>query len=237
MTKLAIASVVFFAVAGTAAAQDKKPAPAPVAAPAAKPAAAAPAPAPAARPAIAPPAAGAMKPGAAPMAPAGPAMAPPPPPAPPEPSKELAAFMKPYEGTWKCETKFPANAFGPGSPELTGKTTVKFKKDLDGFFYRGEWEAKKQKGMPVGMKGIFFIGWDPGASNLVFTLVDNMGSAGMATGKIEGDATTYSGEAYMMGKKVKTRESMSHKDKEIAHTMEVDMGKGFMMLGQDTCKK
>jgi hypothetical protein len=229
MTKLAIASAVFFAVAGTAAAQ----APAPAAP--AKPAAA---PAPVTKPAPpAPPAAGAMKPGAAPMAPAGPTMAPPPAPPPPQPSKELAAFMKPFEGSWKCETKFPANAFGPGSPETIGKTTVKFKKDLDGFFYRGEWEAKKQKGLPMGMKGIFFIGWDPGASNLLFTIVDNMGSAGMATGKIVGDATTYTGEAYMMGMKVKTRESMSHKDKEIAHTMEVDMGKGFMMFGQDTCKK
>src|SRR5712671_1237536 len=66
----------------------------------------------------------------APAAPAAPPM--------PKPSPELEAYMKPFEGSWKCDTKFAPNAFGPGSPEMNVKSTVKIKKELDGFWYRGE---------------------------------------------------------------------------------------------------
>src|SRR5215510_4667153 len=152
MTKSLIATVAVLALAGTVAAQDKKPAAAP--APAAPAAAAAPA------------------------------------------APEPTAFMKPFEGTWKCETKFPANAMGPGKPEVTAKSTVKFKKDLDGFFYRGEFETKKQKGVDMTMKGVFYIGYDPATQQLLFTTVDNMGSLGTAAGKIEGDTVNYTGEAH-----------------------------------------
>ena len=82
----------------------------------------------------------------------------------PKPSAELAAFMKPIEGSWKCDTKFAAGAFGPGSPEVMAKSTVKFKKEYDGMFYRGDYEIKKQKGVDMAMKGTFFIGWDPGSA-------------------------------------------------------------------------
>jgi hypothetical protein len=209
MFKTLIAAVVVLAFAGTAPAQEKKPA--------APPAGAA--------PAAGAPAAGAPAAGAPPM---------------PQPSKELAAFMKPFEGSWKCETKFPANAFGPGSPEVNAKSTVKFTKDKDlgGFFYRGEYAVAKQKGVPMPLKGIFYIGWDPGTQGVVVTNVDNMGTAGMSTGKIEGDTVTYTGEAVMMGAKVKTRESMGKKsDKEAWHKAEIDMGKGWMPFGEDTCKR
>jgi hypothetical protein len=207
MFKTLVATAVVLAFAGTAPAQEKKPAAAPAAG--APPAGA--------------PAAGA--PGARPM---------------PQPSKELAAFMKPFEGTWKCESKFPANAFGPGSPEVNAKSTVKFAKDKDlgGFFYRGEYAVAKQKGVPMPLKGIFYIGWDPGTQGVVVTNVDNMGTAGMSTGKIEGDTVTYTGESIMMGTRVKTRESMGKKsEKEAFHKAEVDMGKGWMPFGEDTCKR
>ena len=55
--------------------------------------------------------------------------------------------MKPFVGSWKCDTKFAAGAFGPGSPEVNAKSTVAFKKDMNGFFYRGDYEVKKQKGV------------------------------------------------------------------------------------------
>ena len=51
-----------------------------------------------------------------------------------------------------------AGAMGPGSPEMTAKSTVKFSKDLNGFFYRGDYEIKKQKGFDMPMKGTFYIG-------------------------------------------------------------------------------
>ena len=42
----------------------------------------------------------------------------------------------------------------------------------------------------------------------------------------------------MMGTKIKTRETMGKKsDKEGFHKFEIDMGKGFIPFGEDTCKK
>jgi hypothetical protein len=227
--QLAIASTLVLATAGLASAQAPKPAatPAPAAAApaaAAKPAATAAAPAAAAKPAAAKPAAAA--PAAA--APAGP----------PKPAKELEAFMKPFDGSWKCDTKFSAGAFGPGSPEVNAKSTVKFKKDLDGFVYRGEFEVKKQKGVEMAVRGVFYIGWDPGAQQFVVTNADNMGGMGLATGKLQGDSLTYAGDQYTMGMKIKTRETMGKKsDKEAFHKFEVDMGKGWTLFGEDNCKK
>jgi hypothetical protein len=219
MTKIQIAIVTTMLLAGAATASAQTPAPA--AKPMAPPAAA-PAPKPAAPPAAAPPAA---------------AAAPATPPGPPKPSKELEAFMKPFEGSWKCETKFAANAFGPGSPEVTAKSSVKFKKDFDGHFYKGEYEIKKQKGVEMPMKGIFYIGYDSGTNQVLVTGVDSAGGVGMGVGKITGDSVTYSGEQYSMGMKMKTRETMQMKGKEASHKLEMDMGKGFMTFGEDTCKK
>jgi hypothetical protein len=220
-TQRTLTGILMFAAGGTASAQTAKPAApvaapaaAPMAAPTAKPAAPMAAPAPAAKP-VAPPAA-----------------------AKPTPSKELEALMKPFEGSWKCETKFAANAFGPGSPETTAKSTVKFKKDLDGFVYKGEYEVKKQKGVDMPMKGILYLSYDPGSKQVIATSVDNMGGIGMGEGKITGDSVTYTSEQYMMGMKVKSRDTMSPKGpKEVSHKMEMDMGKGFMTFGEDDCKK
>jgi hypothetical protein len=226
-TQNTLTALLVLVAAGSANAQTAKPAApaAPAAAPAAKPAA----------PTAAP--AAATKPGAAPAAAAAPAAKPAAPPK-PAPSKELEAFMKPFEGSWKCETKFAANSFGPGSPEMNAKSTVKFKKDLDGFVYKGEYEVKKQKGFDMTMKGVLYIGFDPGSMQVVATTVDNMGDIGMGVGKITGDSLTYTSEQYMMGMKIKSRDTMSSKGpKEAFHKLEMDMGKGFIAFGEDTCKK
>jgi len=240
-THFTIATVLLAAAAGPASAQAPaaKPAPAPAAAapavaqaPAAKPAPAAPAAPAAAAPAAAP----AAKPAAGAPAAAAPAASPPP--AMPKPSAELAAFMKPMEGSWKCDTKFAAGAMGPGSPEVMAKSTVKFKKEYDGMFYRGDYEIKKQKGFDMPMKGTFYIGWDPGSQQIIVTGIDSTGGMGTGAGKITGETATYTGEGYMMGMKLKTRETMGSKGpKEGFHKMEVDMGKGFTLMGEDNCKK
>jgi Protein of unknown function (DUF1579) len=224
MTKIqhALTGILMLATAGIANAQTPA-APAAPAAAMAKPAAA-----PVTKPAAAAPAAAPVA--AKPAAPAAPPK--------PTPSKELEAFMKPFEGSWKCDTKFDPGAFGPGSPEMNLKSTVKFKKDLDGFVYKGEYDIKKQKGFDMPMKGVLYIGYDPGSMQVVATSVDNMGGIGMGEGKIVGDTLTYTSQQYMMGMKMKMRDTMTAKGpKEIAHTMEADMGKGFMMMGGDTCKK
>ena len=146
--------------------------------------------------------------------------------------------MKPFEGSWKCDTKFAPGAFGPGSPEVMAKSSVKFKKDFDGFFYRGDYEIKKQKDVPMPMKGTFYIGWDPGSQQGIVAGIDSTGGLGTGAGKIVDGVATYTGEGYMMGMKLKTRETMGSKGpKEGFHKLEIDMGKGFTLMGEDNCKK
>jgi hypothetical protein len=156
---------------------------------------------------------------------------------PPKPPPELEAFMKGFDGTWKCDSKIPAGAFGPDTPEINGKSTVKFKKDLDGFFWRGEYDMKKTKTTPA-MKGIFYVGYDPGTQKFLITGVDNGGGFGNGAGTVEGDTVTFIGENIFAGKKLKTRETMGKKGpKEGFHKIEVDSGSGFAPFAEDTCKK
>ena len=170
---------------------------------------------------------------AAPAAPA-PTAAPLPPPGPPTPSKELEAFMKPFEGTWKCEVTFPAGTMGPG--ELKAKGTAKFKKDLGGFFWKGDYQLAKQKDAP-SMSVQFWVGYDQGSKELTFTSVDSMGGTALEAGKPGTDTVTTTGEAYMMGHKVRVRETLWHKDKTGGLSAEIDLGKGWMAIGKDECKR
>jgi hypothetical protein len=212
-----------------------KPAAAPVAPP--KPTAAPVAPPkPTAAP-VAPP-----KPAAAPVAPPKPAAAPaaaavPAAPAMPTPSKELEAFMKGFEGSWSCDTKFPAGSMGPGSPEMSMKSSVKIRKDYGGFSWHGEFKLAKTKAMPA-MSGVFQVGYETGTKQATFLSYDSMGSAMMGVGPISGDSVTFTEEGYMMGMKAKMRETMTKKGpKEIHHSVEADQGKGFQLMAEDTCKK
>jgi hypothetical protein len=247
------------AAPGLAAAQGTPPpAAAPAAAPAPKPAAPPTAPPAAGKPG-APPAApaaaapSAAKPAAAPAAPAAaapaatkPVAAPAPaaaaaaPPAPvaPTPPPELDALFKPYDGSWRCDTKFPAGSMGPGSPEMTMKTNLKIKKDLGNFWYRGEYDGKKSKTFP-GIKGVFYLGYDAVAKQATLLGVDSFGTWSTATAPgATGSVVALNGEAMMMGRKMKTRETLELKGpKEAYHKYEVDMGQGLQLMAEDSCKK
>ncbi len=160
-----------------------------------------------------------------------------PPEGPPPPPPELDAFMKPFDGSWRCDTKFAANAFGPGSPELTGKSTVRFRKELEGHFWKGEYDLKKSKTNPA-MKGIFYVGYDTVANKFLITGVDSGGGFGTGTGTAEGETVTFLGEQTFAGKKLKVRESLGKTGPKAGfHRIEVDMGAGFVPFVEDTCKK
>jgi len=218
-------------VSQSAHAADKAPAPAtaPAAAPAAK--APAPASAPVAAKDTAPAGAKAAAPAAAAPAAAAPMEA-------PKPAPEIDTLYKGFEGSWKCETTFAANAMGPGSPEMKAKTEVKIKKEKDGFWYKGEYKVKKTKTTP-DMAGTFMLGYDGAAKEPVTINVDGMGgySVEHASGATA-EKIAFVGDGSMMGSKVKLRETMSAKSaKEMEHAFEVDMGKGFQPMGVDACKK
>jgi hypothetical protein len=156
----------------------------------------------------------------------------------PKVSPEWEALMKSFEGNWKCESTMPAGAMGPGSPEMKMPTTVKIKrdKDLGGFFLVGNFESKKTKTMP-GMKGTFTMGV-PDGKTLVSHFMDNMNNTSNASGPLTADGGVVTGEGFMMGAKVKVRETVQKKsDKEMFHKIEIDMGKGFAPAGEDNCKK
>ena len=189
-------------------AEDKKPAAAPpAAAPAAPPAAGAPA---------APPAGGGMM-----MA--------------PKPAPEWEAFTKGLDGSWKCETTIPAGSMGPGSPEMKAQVSAKIKKDYGGFWLVGNYDMKKTKTSPA-MKGTFTLG-SPDGKTLVSTNMDSMGGSAWSTGPLGADGGTTMGEGVMMGNKVKVRETTTKKEKEMYHKAEIDMGKGFVVMYEDSCKK
>jgi hypothetical protein len=155
----------------------------------------------------------------------------------PKPPPELDAAFKFFDGMWKCETKMPAGSMGPGSPEMTSKSTVRFRKVMHGFYYQGEYELKKTKTTP-GYKGSFLISYQPAAKLFVITSSDEMGGAEYATSLgFTGDTVTFLGEGYMMGQKMKIRETMTKNDKQAGHKYEVDMGKGFQPMGEDNCTR
>ncbi|MBC8132997.1 MAG: hypothetical protein H7X95_08460 [Deltaproteobacteria bacterium] len=145
--------------------------------------------------------------------------------------------MKGFEGNWRCVTKWVAGSMGPGSPEVITKSTVKIKKEFGGFSWHGDYSLPKSKAMPA-MSGIFQISHDAGGNQAVIVGYDSMGSSFLGTGVISGDSVTFTEEGYMMGAKTKIRETMVKKSpKEVFHTYEVDMGKGFQPMGEDSCKK
>jgi hypothetical protein len=127
---------------------------------------------------------------------------------------------------------------GPGSPEMKTKSEVKIKKEPGGFWYKGEYKAKKTKTSPE-LAATFMLGYDAGLKQAVSVSTDSMGgysvehdSAGTA------EKVSFVGDGSLMGMKVKVRETMAHKDpKTVEHTFEVDMGKGFQPMGVDVCKK
>ncbi len=178
---------------------------------------------------------GAAKPGAAPAAakaPAAPAI-----PTMPTPSKELELFMKGFEGSWKCETEFAAGSTGPGSPEAKGKATLKIRKEFGGFSWHGEYSLAKNEILPA-MSGVFQVSYDPSGKQATFVSYDSMGAAMMGAGPLFGDSVTFAEQGYMLGIKVKVHETITRKSaKEISHKVEIDSGKTFQLMAEDTCKK
>jgi hypothetical protein len=153
-----------------------------------------------------------------------------------KPAPEWEAFTKGAEGSWKCETTIPAGSMGPGSPEMKAPVTAKIKKDFGGFWLIGTYDMKKTKTTPA-MKGMFTLG-SPDGKTMVSTNMDSMGGTAWSSGPLGPDGGTTMGQGIMMGNKVKVRETTQKKsDKEIFHKAEIDSGKGFTVMYEDSCKK
>lgn len=160
-------------------------------------------------------------------------------PAQPTPPKELSAFMKPLEGNWTCDGKVPAGAFGRGLPAIHNSGGIRFEKNYDGFFYRGEYEMKTEKGVaqPVElpMKGEIVLGWDPRAQQVLVWHFNGNGTTNFSTGKPQGNTLVTLGG---LGNDVKTRETHIVKsEKAHFHKFELDLGKGWIPIVEHHCTR
>jgi hypothetical protein len=184
----------------------------------------------------------ATKPGAHVVAPAkpeisAPAAALPTPAAPHLPSKELAAFMKGLEGRWKCDTKFAPGSMGPGSLPPDARTDMTIRKEVGGYSWHGEFKLAKTT-LTSATSGMFQISYAAGTKQATFLSYDSVGTAMMGTGTISGDSVTFAEEGYLKGVKVKVRETLAKKAPRLLyHKVEIDQGKGYLPMAEDTCTK
>lgn len=100
----------------------------------------------------------------------------------------------------------------------------------------GRLEVKKTKTRPA-LTGMLSLGTD--GKQIISSTIDNMGNAGLTFGAFTDRASiTTIGEGTAMGAKVKMRETLQKKsDRELYHKVEMDLGSGFVLAGEDTCKK
>ena len=153
----------------------------------------------------------------------------------PKPSSELDQ-LKYLEGNWRCDGKVPA---GPMGPEHAYKATFKVKKDLDGFWYVAEYEQRKTKENPLPIRARVTFGYDGGAKKYVLNAFDNVGGMMTETSSgWEGERLIAAGDGTALGQRVAFRETFTKKgERELAWLGEMKMGKDWMVVGSDTCKR
>jgi hypothetical protein len=156
-------------------------------------------------------------------------------PARPTPAPELRELAA-LEGSWRCAGTTPAGPFGP---EQSTKATLKVKKDLGDFWYAVDYEQKKTKHGPPPMTARGFLGYDTAAKKLVRTGADNLGGGVSATASgWEGAKLVFTGELAAMGQRFPFREIYSKKsEREIGVLGELKMGKDWITLGNDDCRR
>ncbi len=153
-----------------------------------------------------------------------------------KPPAELAQLNS-MVGTWKCSSKMhmPPEMGG----EQTGTSTMMIKKDLSGYWLVGQWKMGKTKTMPE-MKGVIYWGYDPADKKFVEIGVDSTGSYmhGTSVGP-EGGTWVWNEDGMMMGKKMKSRTTVTQKTPDATQVkMEIEGEPGkWAPMGEDDCKK
>ncbi len=154
----------------------------------------------------------------------------------PTPPPELAQLNS-MIGNWKCASKMylPPDMGG----EQTGTSTMAIKKDMGGYWLVGQWKMGKTKTMPE-MKGTFYWGYDQADKRFVEFGADSTG--GYLRGATDGPQNgtwVWNEEGTMMGKKMKSRTTVTHKTPDTTQVkteMEAEPGK-WVPMGEDDCKK
>lgn len=153
------------------------------------------------------------------------------------PPKEMVAFMKRLEGSWKCDTKFSPGSLGPGAQALDASTAVTIKREAGGFSWHGEFKLAKTSAT-TATNGMFQIGYAGGIKQATFLSYDSIGSAMMGSGAIDGDSVTFDEQGFLKGVKVRVRETLATRGAgKIFHRVEIEQGKGYQTVAEDTCAK
>jgi hypothetical protein len=154
---------------------------------------------------------------------------------PAKPAPELDQ-MKVLEGVWRCDGRAPA---GQSGPEHGYKSTWKFKRDLDNYWWAAEYQQAKNKANPMPMKARGYLTYNTAAKSFVLLAVDNMGgSSTESTSGWSGDVVTLAGDVTRAGRKVPYREVITKKGtREFTWRGEIKMGGDWITLGEDRCKK
>lgn len=153
----------------------------------------------------------------------------------PKPPPELDQ-LKFFEGNWRCDGKVPA---GPMGPEHGYKSTFKVRKDLDGFWYVADYEQKKSKDNPLPIRARVYLGYDGGTKKYVLGGYDNFGGlVNEASPGWESDRMIAAGDGTAMGQKVGFRDTFTKKgERELIWLGEMKMGKDWVVIGNDVCKR
>jgi len=143
-------------------------------------------------------------------------------------------FFQSYEGSWKCETTRPV---GPQAPDTKAEVTITIKKEAGSPWYRGEYDLKRTKAV-APLQAVFLFRYDPAAKAPVMVRYDSAGSATLQTAPgATPEKAVYVGDGHAMGRTLKVRDTLTKKGNELEHTFEMDLGKGFQLMGTDVCKK
>ena len=153
------------------------------------------------------------------------------------PAKELEAFMKAFEGNWKCDTKFAAGSLGPGSQPPSAKTEVTIKKQFGGYSWHGEFKLGKTA-TTAATSGMFQIGYAASTKQATFLSYDSVGSSMMGTGRLASDSVTFAEAGFLKGVEVKVRETLAARGpRKLYHKVELEQGNGYQTIAEDTCSK
>jgi len=114
---------------------------------------------------------------------------------------------------------------------------VTIKKEFGGYSWHGEFKLAKTA-TTAATRGVFQIGYAAGTKQATFLSYDSVGSAMMGAGVLASDSVTFAEEGFLNGARVKVRETLATRGKrKMYHKVEIEQGKGYQTIAEDTCSK
>ena len=153
----------------------------------------------------------------------------------PKPAAELDQ-LKGLDGNWNCKGKYHASPMGP--EKLNIQSSMKVKKDLDGFWYvvRVEEKGSKEHKTPWKAEEL----WGHQGGKFTRMLFDNFGGSGQLTSQgWQGDSMVWTGETQGASGPMPTRQTFTRKgNKEVSYLVEFGgPGGAFAPAIEQTCRK